>query len=361
MPPKDKNVEQRKQTQQKLELMERYWAAYCNILARSVGKGFCNTHLWLIDAMAGRGLHDSALDPDGNRPGTPLQAVLAARDAQRAFPAVTVHVRASDIKKDLARELDARLAPHARDVDLRVDPMDWVKAAPAIQAEVASGAGHAYAGRHDHRSLWFIDPYGWKGIDRKTISALPIGAEVIINLDLTSLTRHAGRTEAVLRAELDELFGSHAWADCEGEGYAYRLCMAKLFADSYASKFRFRETHPLRSSAGQERFMIHLANTDRATKTFTRHVGEALRAGTVVAGKTLHHTQKDLAAKALWEKHRGRTMTIDELYDVDASYDRGQLRAICKAAADDGYGSWNRTSGVMEWRQDREPDPTLGL
>jgi hypothetical protein len=107
--------------------------------------------------------------------------------------------------------------------------------------------------------------------------------------------------------------------------------------------------------------MVHLTNAERAATTFARHVGEALRAGTVIAGKALNHTQKDLAAKELWEKFRDRTMTIQEIYDVDARFDRGQLRAICKAAAADGYGEWQPMASVMEWYAERAPQPSLGL
>lgn len=78
--PADKVIEARHQTQQKLELMEREWGAWCSILAQTVGKyAFCPSHLWLIDTHAGSGRHLSASDPDGEIPGTPMLGALAAR------------------------------------------------------------------------------------------------------------------------------------------------------------------------------------------------------------------------------------------------------------------------------------------
>lgn len=79
-------IERRRQTQHKLEVMQQYWGAYCAILARAGSAYFCSRHIWLIDTHAARGLHASAGDPDGFVAGTPLQAVLAARGVQEHFP-----------------------------------------------------------------------------------------------------------------------------------------------------------------------------------------------------------------------------------------------------------------------------------
>lgn len=370
MPPKDKNVEQRKQTQQKLELMELYWAAWTSILAQSKSPWFCARWLWLVDTMAGSGLHESASDPDGARPGTPMQAVFAAQDAQRRFPSVVVKVRASDINKVYATRLDRLLDPYRGDppefVDVRVEPRDWVETVPAILAEIADGSDHRFANPrghadHHHRSLWFIDPYGWQPIDRKVIESLPVGAEVIVNLDLTSITRHAGRSDPELRDRLDGLFDGDGWTRVPGEGQAYRERLAQLWTDSFRTHFKFREPHPLRPSGGQDRFMVHLANNEKAATEFKKHVSTSLRRGTVIAGASLDHTKKDIAAKALWERFKGRTLTTDEMYSVDASFTRGQLRTICHAADIDRYGRWNASTKAMEWFEERGPLPNLGL
>lgn len=371
MPPKDKNVEQRKQTQQKLELMELYWAAWTSILARSRSRWFCKQRLWLIDTMAGSGLHESAGDPDGARPGTPVQAVLSALDAQRRFPGVEVKVRASDIKKTYAAQLEKLVQPYRGDppelVDVRVEPNDWVETVSTILSEIADRSDHRFSNPrghedHQHRSLWFIDPYGWQPIDRGIIERLPNpGAEVIVNLDLTSITRHTGRTEPALRTRLDGLFGSDEWTRVPGDGQAYRDGLAKLFTDSFEPYFEFREAHPLRSSGGQDRFMVHLTHSDKAASEFPKHVKASLRRGTVIAGESLDHSQKDTYARTLWERFRGHTLTTEQMYAVDARLTRNQLRTVCHAADIDRYGRWDAANKTMEWFEERGPLPNLGL
>lgn len=371
MPPKDKFVEQRKQTQQKLELMELYWTAWASILAQSKVPWFCKQRLWLVDTMAGSGLHDSAGDPDGSRPGTPMQAVFSARDAQRRFPGVHVKVRASDIKKKYAAELEKLVKPYRGDppdlVDVRVEPRDWVETVPTILAEIEDRSDHRFSNPrgqddHQHRSLWFIDPYGWQPIDRKIIERLPKpGSEVIVNLDLTSITRHTGRTEPELRARLDGLFGSNEWTRVPGEGQDYRDGLVKLFLRSFEPYFKFREAHPLRSSGGQDRFMVHLTHNDKAASEFPKHVKIAFRRGTVIAGASLDHNQRDTYAKGLWTRFKGQTLTTNEMYAVDARLTRSQLRTVCHAADIDRYGHWDTGSKTMEWFEERGPLPNLGL
>ena len=83
--PAEKFIEERRQTQQKLELMERYWGAWSTILAQARRYRFCPTRLWLVDTHAGTGEHTSTTDPDGKIEGTPALAALKAREVQRAL------------------------------------------------------------------------------------------------------------------------------------------------------------------------------------------------------------------------------------------------------------------------------------
>src|SRR5665647_2479147 len=120
--PEDKFVEARRQTQHKLELMERYWGAWCTILARTKGRHpFCPTRLWLVDTHAGSGEHASATDPDGKIEGTPALAALAARDTQRRFPGIEVRVRATDKSKPVAQSLVAAMRPYKGTPPVGVD------------------------------------------------------------------------------------------------------------------------------------------------------------------------------------------------------------------------------------------------
>ena len=45
------------QTQQKLEVMLRYWEVWCLIIAQATGHAFCVHCMWLVDGFAGAGLH----------------------------------------------------------------------------------------------------------------------------------------------------------------------------------------------------------------------------------------------------------------------------------------------------------------
>jgi hypothetical protein len=95
-----------------------------------------------------------------------------------------------------------------------------------------------------------------------------------------------------------------------------------------------------------------------AAQTFARAVRDALRAGTVVAGRTLTMIQKDTAAKRLAAQLAGLTIGIDEMA-LAGTHDRGQLRAICSRADEQGYGGWDAKSGTMRWHLERQSNPTL--
>ncbi len=372
--PKDKVVEARHQTQHKLELMERYWGAWCRILAQANGLAFCNRRLWLIDTMAGRGLHLSACDPDGAIPGTPLQAVLAARATQARFQGEVVAVRAVEKSRAKASKLSHLLAPYKGEppfgVDLRVDPTDWVEAAPAIIAEIAS-EDHPHAGRprgrgeHAHRSLWFIDPNGVDGIDHRLIASLPRGSEVIVNLDVMAVLRHLGkarRGDAQAAGRLDALYSGSDWRSAAAVRPVAiaRERLAQLFADSFP-RFALRRAYPLRPSGSQDRYVIHLTDAQTAVTAFESALLAAFSAGTVIAGNALSKQQKDLAAQGLFAQFAGQTLTMPEMRGVGVPWTLVQLRAICVAAEQLGYGRWSADTRSMEWFAERETQPGFGL
>lgn len=369
-PPTDKAVEARHQTQHKLELMERYWGAWCSILARTRGMyRFCPAHLWLIDTHAGPGRHESAWDPDGEIPGTPMLAALAARSVQRAFPGLTIHVRATDKSEEIAKELHRRTRVLAGDppdgVDIRIGPVDWARAVPWVIDEIAADDGHPHAGKagaweHEHRSLWFVDPFGVDGIDHAVIETFPPGSEVIVNLDLMAIMRHAGKAtggDAAAADILRRLFGDERWRQLHPDA-ARRQELADAYAQSFPQpKWRIRKAHLLRQTGSQHRAMIHLTNADRADEVFGQDVVRALKAGTIVAGTILAKQEKDAAAKRLRELFRGLTMTTREMRSVVATWDLGQLKTICRAAANADYGEL--TGDTMTWFEERQRPPGL--
>jgi three-Cys-motif partner protein len=360
--PKEKYTEARHQTQHKLETMERYWGAWVSILAQTAGKyTFCPSRLWMIDTHSAEGRHLSDEDPEGEVPGTAVLAALAARRAQERFP-VRVAVRASDVRPTVVAELDDRFAVvRAAGVDARAKEIDWVDNVPTIKAEIAK-EDHPHGGKsaafpHDHRSLWFIDPYGVESIDHGVIMSLPKASEVIVNLDLSVLPRHAAKAaggDKAIIAILERAYGGDAWRKLIG--LSDLRALALTFAESFPSeRWKFREAHLLRASGSQFRALVHLSTTPRARDTFEQDVKTALSAGTLAAGEILSKPQKDHAAHRLHGQFRGLTVTPRQMQPA-FTWTLLQLRAICNAADAIGLGRWDEK--VMEWSD--EPSKVAG-
>lgn len=364
--PEDKPIEVRRQTAAKLELTDRYWKAWCTILARARAATlpFCNRHLWLIDTMAGAGLHESIDDPDGEVPGTPLQAVLAARMTQLHYPDISIHVRAIDVDNALVAQLEGHLAPYRgappTSVDVTTHSMDWVAAVPDILREIA-GANHPHPrgrGAHDHRSLWLIDPFGVGPIDRTLIEHLPRGSEVMLNFDENAARWHAAKAlggDDPIGALLNRLYGDDRWRAAVGQPTG---AFAESFAASFAGQYRHANHYPLWSSGSQDRFFIHLANADRAPEAFGRAHAAALKAGTLWAGNSLTKPQRDIAAESLHARFKGETLTVKEMYELGVPYSTVQIRTICTAAVEELYGEWMGQDEFL-WFESRRPAPGL--
>ena len=367
--PAEKFIEERRQTQQKLELMERYWGAWSTILAQARRYRFCPTRLWLVDTHAGTGEHTSTTDPDGKIEGTPALAALKAREVQRRFADVEIRVRATDKDPAVARSLVAAMRPYKGTppdgVNLEVGNVDWVKAVPWVAREIAD-KGHPHGGRglpgapHDHRSLWFIDPYGVESIDHQVIEQLPAASEVIVNLDLMALIRHAGKARAgdrLIQSLLETVFGGRSFEGPAASPEPWRP-LAEAFANSFP-RWSYRNAYLLRASGSQDRAMIHLTDSPRAVEAFARAIQAAARAGTLLAGGTLTAIQRDKAAAELFDRFRGLTLTTREMVVVAPRYSLGQLRPICRTAQEHYFGRWNDVSNTMEWFAERQSPPGL--
>jgi three-Cys-motif partner protein len=365
--PEEKYVEARRQTTDKLEVMAGYWSTWAHIIANAKNLPFCSRHLWMIDAFAGNGLHLSSTDPDGIVRGTAVQAALAARTVQVEVPSVAVHVRAIEIRKGRARELNSAVRPYvAEGVDVTVERSDWVDQVPAILDEIAREdhphAGSPIPGRgHQHRALWLLDPYGPTQLDRRIIEALPYGSEVIINLDIAGLLREIGKAdrgdiEAELRTEV--LYGGNSWRGGTSN------TLGKRYVETFEHEFKYRNAYPLRQSGNQRRSLIHLTNSPKAVGVFAKAHERATSLNTLIARGRLSTQAKDTAAVELFNLFRGQTMTTREMRSVSDRFDLTQLRGICAAAEVGRYGKWRPKGGTMEWFANRAPEPpppTLGL
>lgn len=349
--PAEKPVEARRQTQQKLETMHRYWRVWAKILAQSKG-AFCRSHFWLVDTMAGGGLHESALSPDGAVPGTPMQAVLAAQAAQRLFPGTVFHVRAIDKNQALAAKLEGLVAPLRGSppdgVDVLVYPDDWVDVVPSIAAEIAGPPTHPrshHYGRHNHASLWFIDPYGVEPLDYRVVDALPSHSEVIVNFDVNSTRRHAGKGLDLLY----RVFRDPKWQSIEhGQPDEW----ARAFEDQFPT-YRERKSYPMRASGSQDRYFIQLAGTPKAIEAFGKCVKSGLRAGTLIAGSLLTMQEKQAISQELFEHFKGTTRTIAEMHLAGTGLNRQQLRAIAEVL-DGEFGDWYPRRDLVEWFPTRQ-------
>lgn len=370
--PAEQPVEARAQTQHKLELADRYFKSWCSILAHAHGYDFCVSDMYVVDALAGRGMHQSETDPDGQVPGTPLLAARAARHTQQQHPDARVHVRAIELDRGRARELDLRLRRYAglppAGVDVLVLYGSFEDKISAIKYEIAQqdhphseGIGH----NHGHRSLWLFDPYGWMQIPHHPIASLGPGSEAIVNIDIGGFRRLAGvatgsSAEALAsRSILDAAFGSSRWRSLVGNP---AQAIAQGYADTFLG-YRHRHVYPLRSSSSQERWVVQLTNSTTAVQAFARDYDTSMRAGTLIAGEVMTGPQRRIAAEAAWKAFRGEEVTIDDMFATGHGYSRSQLRAICGAAQDAGFGLFHSHDGLMEWFETRavEPDLTLGL
>lgn len=366
--PAEKVVEQRRQTRQKLELMERYWGAWCMILAQARRYWFCPTRLWLVDTHAGSGSHASTTDPDGKIEGTPALAALKAREVQRRFPDVEIRVRATDKDKATAALLLAAMRPYKGTppdgVNLEVGNVDWTKAVPWVAAEIAQ-EDHPHGGRpirggsHGHKSLWFIDPYGVESLDHSVIESLPSGAEVIVNLDLMALLRHAGKAagDRPTEALLAKVFDGTSWKAAANQPSPHKA-LADAYADSFP-RWPHRNAYLLRVSGSQDRAMVHLTDSPKAVTAFRKEIETSLRAGTLAAGGALTTIQRDQAAVDLFGQFRGFTLTTREMAAVLPRFNLTQLRTICRTADANRYGRWDEKAGAMEWFAERSREPGL--
>jgi three-Cys-motif partner protein len=374
------SIEARKQTAQKVELWSRYPETWATIIAQTSGLSWCNRHMFIVDAMAGDGRHESASHPEGWLPGTAILAVRAAARVQHDHPEVVVHVRATEIDPARAEQLRRRAARHfgrpPEGVDVEVFPEAFADRRDGILTEIAAPSHPHSSGRamaHRHRSLWLIDPYGLEEIPHDDLVDLGDGSEVVINLDVSGIWRLIGLARSTRANEvqvrgavsaLDTLYGDRSW-DAATRGLT-APAVYRAIAEAYAQTFRsytVRQAYPLHGTRSQFRFLIHLATSPSAERAFASAYKTSFKAGTLIADGALTAVEKRRAAEFLWGKFRGMTITISEMRELGVAFDATQLHAICGIADAESFGRYDAASRSIEWKEAREmePDLTLGL
>ncbi len=375
-------LETHRQTAHKLELMRRYWRLWCRILAQARGNAFCVGSLWLVDGFAGRGLHPANSHPDGAVPGSPIQAFRAAMETRRRYPDVAIYLRAIELNCDRALELERRLVRRNDPAgpEWRVARRSFEDAVPDVIAEMAADDKHGHTSggyrRHDHRSLWFIDPDGLRDIPHlalEPLMSLP-GAEVIVNLDMTGMWRVKGAAQtavaegdrrALLRAlnenRLDLTFGGDVWRDVFEHASADDILrsVAQGYADTFAS-FEHRHVYRLHGTV-QRRFLVHLTHSEVAANRFASEYDVSWRLGTIVAGEHLDQNQRAYLADRFGRQMHGSVVGVAEMYELGLAPSRRQIEMICRAAQERGWGEYDEQRRLMTWYDERLPDPDFGF
>ena len=367
-------VEVHEQTQQKLDIIRQYAAAYVNIIANYPGRGFNNRLVYLVDTCAGAGLHRSGLHPDGVVLGTALIAAAVAEQAQARRPGLSVPVRLIEINREWCGRLEARLARfRARGVDVKVLPGDLVDRIPDVVAEVTE------AGRQV-RSLWIIDPDGFVEIPHAALDPLTRparGPELVINLDMSGIWRtgvaSSHETAVELLAQLDQqkqealnrTFGTGNWR--AALDIQSRAAAQDALAAIYGETLRHIGTTPgfeevthyrLRSSLGQIRYFIHATHAETAKRTFGRIVDATNRPEYL--SRALNQQARGVEAVELWRLFAGTELPFEAMLGA-RPLNRQQLATVLRHAAGEGYGSFEPETKAMTWFVEREPPLTLGF
>lgn len=371
-------IEEHAQTSHKLRVLRRYYRAYGNILLNS---NIPNPYdLFFIDTHAGAGLHGSREHPLGYLYGSPLIACFEGRTLQRRNAKATVHVRAVDEDAhwvmSLQQRVDERFAAaiKARDrIDVRIYNGDYKR----YLMEFLGEAGSVRA-----PSLWLIDPFGPTGIPFDVISRLQepdYGPEVIINLDLTGLWRIHGQVWSKVGAHgeptwqelqmdrraqeiLGELFGGYTWQLVTSPDLPFYENMKRL-AQGYADRFdrfQYRTPHRLNSSRGQYRVLIHLTHVPVARDRFAEAVQKSGEVGLFAKG--LDEIGKAHAAAKLFDLYRDSSTPLQQLHEEGTlgEFTKSELAAICRAADEESYGTFDEDELTMHWFTQRgEQQQTL--
>lgn len=341
--PPELAVELRKQTENKLDVLADYYAAWPNTILNGRRKYPPKgpVHLWIIDLFAGRGWHESATRPEARRPGT------AAAAGFRLWQAVTRadwpfevhgHVVAVDADETFEAELHATL-------DRFTHPNLTIEVIPKNFAEVIEDVRRRSLGGY---TLWLFDPYGLESIPlclvRKVLGDEK--TELIVNLDagnaqrvIDAAVKKAGTHDLakVSSPTLDCLFGGDSWREVPVELTSTARREAWL-AEQYATLFlppMLTQALPMESSSGLTRFFVQAATHPRARDRFRKSYDDVQKPWKKPRLKLDHF------ARVLAHDLAGQEVTPDLIQALGifpgASLDR--IRGACHQALNLGLAS----------------------
>ena len=279
---------------------------------------------------------------------------------QRRHPSVQVHVRLIDIDRGYCKRLQDRTepfraAPEGPDkVDVLVIPGSFAEELTGVLAET-DPRGKQY------RSLWLLDPYSVEGIPHDAVAELErpkYGPEVLVNLHLAAVWRltRAGQeapkpltpfTRRRSIASMGRTPGEPACAAARASRQHWprhtRTPSGGLSTGAYTL---FARPATRCASSCISTHSHTAADAFAEAHHRTENVG-------LFVGRALDEVARAQAAEMLFRMFAGLTVTVAEMYEADTGLDRGQLRVVCEAAADGGYGTWTPSTTTMLWAEQR--------
>lgn len=354
------SVEAHSQTVHKLVLVNDYGGACCGIIAQQARRFARAMHITLVDVFAGAGQHQSVADPDGVRKGTALIFTTIGRHIQRAHPTVRVHVRLNDKDAGAVERLRDRVE-HYRSGSAPSDSVDVAVTQGDAGVEILNAAKEAR--QRGGFALLLVDPYGMPP-PFATLAAAAENAgwhEMLVNLDVGGMFRLgcAALTDTASSsadaAFMDRLFTGGSWRHTFDGNPAWSNDalerLARAYAECFSGTHSVREAYRLFSSDNQVRFIVHLANHEKARTEFRKSYDRSLTAG-LFQGKRLSEADRAKIAVQLFERLRGTTTALEDVFNAGmVAFNRGQLRHVFRTAEDRGYGHLD--GDTMEWFEER--------
>jgi len=225
----------------KHELLTKYLDGFMRIL------GSRNRQFYYIDGFAGPGIYG-----DGKK-GSPVLAAEFAQTLQgKNYRLSCINVEVDD---ELYRNLEANTSPHKN-------------VATNLCGEFGSQLDAILRQINAHPAIFFLDPFGVKGVEWKYVSRIlnrPSITELLVRVNPIDLRRLAGFLDSDdpaapnKRRILDELFGdSQGWEQAwrsNGEAGLISLYMSRLAKETKGYACRY----PIRSIGGELKYFLLFA------------------------------------------------------------------------------------------------------
>ncbi len=305
----------------KHEILRRYLPKFAGIL------GSRHRRIFYVDAFAGAGTYSK---DDVPVPGSPLiaaslgAAIVQANAESNKWP---YELHCINIEPDSHHflELCAATSSYPQSIIQNLHGTFYERLSTILSA-VGS-----------HPTLFFLDPFGYKGMEWDTISALAARAdtaktELLINFQATKADRDAGWLDSYNQParisfvqSLNDLMGTDAWqriyeADLpSGERHEQ---LTALYASSLANLFHgIVARYPVRTMTGQLKYyVLHVTSHRRGCREMSDVIFRVER--------------EYLGERERAQFDRGRQLTFDEMLAPPLSPQETEVQLISRLAED---------------------------